>query len=77
MNVTSTQEQEEPAAADSVTTSLCVRAYVEFPGIFDVLLLATQSTDLKSYTAHFALAGVPRELADRFTKKFFASLGWN
>ena len=60
----------------SVATSLCVRAYVELPKLFDVLLLATQGTETQSYTAHFALAGVSKEIADQFTRKFFASLGW-
>ena len=67
---------EEGAADGTLTTALCVRSYVELAGLFDVLLLATQSTDDESYTAHFALAGVPEDVADAFTKKFFASLGW-
>jgi len=68
--------KEEGLKSGSVTTSLCVRAYVELPDLFDVLLLATQGTDTESYTAHFALAGVPQNLANEFTQKFFASLGW-
>lgn len=60
----------------SITTSLCTRGYVEMPGLFDVMLLATLHSDLESYTAHFALAGVPQELATQFTQKFFTSLGW-
>lgn len=60
----------------SVTTSLCVRAYVELPELFDVLVLANQATDTETYTAHFALAGVPKDLADQFARKFFSALGW-
>jgi len=67
---------DENASSGSVTISLCVRAYIELPELYDVLLLATQGEDTESYTAHFALAGVPRDLADRFTRKFLASLGW-
>ncbi len=67
---------DEAVSSGSVTTSLCIRAYVELPDLFDVLLLATQGTDTESYTAHFALAGVPKDLADQFTRKFFATLGW-
>lgn len=59
-----------------VQASLCTRAYVEMPGLFDVLLLATQRQDTQLYTAHFALAGVSREIADAFTRKFLTSLGW-
>lgn len=59
-----------------VKTSLCTRGYVEMPGLFDVLMLATQSSDIETYTAHFALAGVSQSAAQAFTEKFFASLGW-
>ena len=70
------KSSEEGVKSGGVTTSLCVRSYVELPNLFDVLLLATQGTDTESYTAHFAQAGVPKDLADKFTRKFFASLGW-
>jgi len=46
------------------------------PGLFDVLLLATQREEDRVYSAHFALAGVSRELADAFAVKFLATLGW-
>ena len=59
-----------------VNMSLCTRAYVELPALFDVMLLASANLEAESYTAHFALAGVPKDLADRFTTKFFSSLGW-
>ena len=73
VNVTSS---DEGVHSGSVATSLCVRAYVELPELYDVLLLANQATDTETYTAHFALAGVPKDLADQFTRKFLAALGW-
>lgn len=63
-------------AENQIQASLCTRAYIEMPGLFDVLLLATQREDDRIYTAHFALAGVSRKLADAFTRKFLTTLGW-
>ena len=62
--------------APAVNMSLCTRAYVELPELFDVMLLASANLETESYTAHFALAGVPKDLANRFTRKFLSSLGW-
>lgn len=64
------------SAGGQVQASLCTRAYIEMPGLFDVLLLATLPEQDRVYTAHFALAGVSRELADKFARKFLTALGW-
>jgi len=67
-----------PVADDNqVQASICTRAYIEMPGLFDVLLLATQREQDRVYSAHFALAGVSKELADAFTVKFLTTLGWH
>lgn len=76
VNVSGAESADGKVPDGSVTTSLCTRGYIEMPGLFDVLLLATLNEDTESYTAHFALAGVPQELAMQFMQKFFASLGW-
>ena len=60
----------------TIKASLCTRAYVDMPGLYDVMLLATQSSDLDAYSVHYALAGVSPEIATRFAEKFFSSLGW-
>ena len=66
-----------PDADDNqVQASICTRAYVEMPGLFDVLLLATQREEDQVYSAHFSLAGISREIADAFTVKFLTTLGW-
>ena len=70
-------KQSASAEKSLVQASLCTRAYVDMPGLFDVLLLATQNQNTRVYSVHFALAGVSRELADAFTRKFLTSLGWN
>ncbi len=66
----------DQAPAGDVRASLCVRAYVNMPGLFDVLVMAIHTTPTTSYRAHYTLAGVSQALSDRFARKFFAALGW-
>lgn len=56
----------------------CVRAYKRFPGLYDVLYLrGSVSKKRQAYISHFTLAGVSREHANTFTRKFMEVIQWN
>lgn len=55
----------------------CVRPYLKFKGLFDVLYMAVSLDKRdKSILAHYTLAGVTQENAERFLEKFIAELSW-
>lgn len=58
-------------------TILCLRAYKEFEGLYDVLFIgATLDHDQQGLISHFTLAGVAKESALSFTKQFMDAVAW-
>lgn len=58
-------------------TVLCLRAYKEFDGLYDVLFIgATLNHDEQGLISHFTLAGVSKESALSFTKQFMDAIAW-
>ncbi|WP_158969557.1 serine protease [Paraglaciecola sp. L3A3] len=61
----------------SSKTVLCLRAYKDFDKLYDVLFVAaTLDHDENGLISHFTLAGVAKESALTFTKKFMDSIEW-
>lgn len=55
----------------------CVRAYKEYPDLYDAIYLAaTVPTDQFGFISRFSLAGVSKENADAFTRKFMETVVW-
>jgi len=58
-------------------SSYCLRAYLDYPGLFDVLYVArAQRPGPEALFLHYTLAGVGRESARVFHRKFVGSLAW-
>jgi len=58
--------------------TFCARKYLKYPGLYDVLYIAgTIHENNKGLVSHFTLAGVDKELALQFTRKFLGSIRWN
>ncbi|MDP4944846.1 MAG: serine protease [Alishewanella sp.] len=58
-------------------TIYCVRAYKDYPELFDVLFLAgTVPAEQQGFVSHFSLAGVSQQNADAFTRKFMETVKW-
>ncbi|QHJ12098.1 Putative serine protease HhoB [Paraglaciecola mesophila] len=56
---------------------LCLRAYKEFPHLYDVLYIgATLNHESQGLISHFTLAGVSQGSAMRFTKQFVGAIAW-
>lgn len=56
---------------------LCLRAYNEFPHLYDVLYIgATLNHESQGLISHFTLAGVSQGSAMRFTKQFVGAIAW-
>lgn len=56
---------------------LCVRAYKDYPELFDVLYLgATVDKNQQALVSHFTLAGVNQKNAMAFTGKFIKAVTW-
>ncbi|MBA3582128.1 MAG: trypsin-like peptidase domain-containing protein [Gammaproteobacteria bacterium] len=57
--------------------SLCTRAYADFDDLYDVLFIgATVNHKKQGLVAHFTLAGVDKNLAMKFSKKFMENIQW-
>ncbi|PKL95624.1 MAG: hypothetical protein CVV18_04785 [Gammaproteobacteria bacterium HGW-Gammaproteobacteria-8] len=57
--------------------SHCLRAYLDYPGLYDVLFVARAQLDgPEGIHLHYTLAGVGREAAAMFHRKFVGSLQW-
>lgn len=55
----------------------CVRAYKDYPDLYDaVYLAATIPTEQLGFISRFTLAGVSKENADAFTRKFMETVVW-
>ncbi|MDA0821308.1 MAG: serine protease [Proteobacteria bacterium] len=64
---------------DVVTkTTFCVREYKKYRGLFDVLFFgASVHERTAGLISHFTIAGIERELAMAFMRKFISSIQWN
>lgn len=57
--------------------SHCLRAYLDYPGLYDVLFIARAQRDgPEGVHLHYTLAGVGRDTAAAFHRKFIRSLRW-
>lgn len=57
---------------------MCSRAYKEYPGLFDVALIAASyDKATQGLISHFTLSGVEKSLALKFARKFMESATWN
>lgn len=57
--------------------SFCVRAYLDYPGIHDILFVArAQRPGPEGVFLHYTLAGVGLDTALRFHRKFVGSVAW-
>ena len=58
-------------------TVMCLRAYKEFSQLYDVLFLsATLDHERQGLISHYTLAGVSKDSALEFTKKFMDAIAW-
>lgn len=56
---------------------LCARPYKQFPGLYDVMLMAaTVDQDHQGLIAHFSLAGIDKALALEFARRFMERVSW-
>ncbi|MDU0355364.1 serine protease [Paraglaciecola aquimarina] len=80
VDVTNYQCQEDKVTnihGVSSKTILCLRGYKEFDKLYDVLFVsATLDHDNSGLISHFTLAGVAKDSAQTFTKKFMDSIEW-
>lgn len=70
----------QSASDEEVVTkaTYCARKYLDYPGLYDVLYLgASVHEDNKGLISHFTLAGVSRDMAALFSKKFVENIKWN
>jgi len=80
-DVTNFSCHENFVTADSsptITKSiLCVRAYKEFPGLYDFLYTgATVHDGHRGLISHFTISGVEKDLGMQFTQKFIEHVRW-
>jgi len=58
-------------------TSYCVRAYADYPGLYDVLFVArAQRQGPEAVFIHYTLAGVGLEQARRFHQRLLEAVSW-
>lgn len=56
---------------------LCARPYKQFPGLYDVMLMAaTVDQRHEGLIAHFSLSGIDKSLALAFTRRFMERVSW-
>jgi len=70
---------EQPMDANPIIwkTTLCARAYKDYPGLFDLVFVsASVNMEDKGLVSHFALAGVTREMGEKFSKRFMEHVIW-
>lgn len=57
--------------------SYCLRTYMDYPGIYDVLYIArAMPTERQGLHIHYTLSGVPREAAARFHVRMLENVQW-
>jgi len=67
----------EALGGEAFKASHCLRAYLDYPGLYDVLYVArAQRAGAEGVHLHYTLAGVGRESAAAFHRKFVGSLQW-
>lgn len=55
----------------------CLRTYLDYPGIYDVLYVARAMRDKdEGIHIHYTLAGVGREASERFHRQFLGAVQW-
>jgi len=55
----------------------CVRAYKDFPKLYDVLYLGISiDKDQQALLSHFTISGVAQDSVQAFTKQFMESVSW-
>jgi hypothetical protein len=66
------------AASPVLTKSIfCVRAYKDFPGLYDFLYTgATVHDGRKGLISHFTISGIEKDLGIQFTRKFIGHVRW-
>ncbi|MGB0450105.1 MAG: hypothetical protein ACPGF6_05890, partial [Porticoccaceae bacterium] len=58
-------------------TVFCVRAYKDYPQLYDVLFLQGTVDDSRAaFLSHFTLAGVSQKNAQAFARKFMGVAKW-
>ena len=58
-------------------TVLCVRAYKDYPDLYDVLFLqGTVDDSAKAFVSHFTLAGVSKRNSQQFAERFMEYSQW-
>jgi hypothetical protein len=58
-------------------STFCVREYRKYRGLYDVLFFgASVHKKTSALISHFTVAGVERDLARAFVRKFIASIQW-
>ncbi|MDT8448873.1 MAG: serine protease [Wenzhouxiangellaceae bacterium] len=69
---------EIPALAGApFKSSFCLRTYLDYPGLYDVLFIArAQLPETEAVHVHYTLAGVGREAAMKFHRHFLGALAW-
>ena len=65
------------ASSRQYKTLFCLRAYKDYPDLYDVLFLqGTVDHAEKAFVSHFTLAGVSKENSLNFTKRFMEYSQW-
>ena len=68
----------EKLAGVPFKASYCVRTYLDYPGLYDVLYVARgMPNDTEGLQVHYTLAGVGRNAASRFHDHLLGVLQWN
>lgn len=69
---------EIPALAGTpFKSSFCLRTYLDYPGLYDVLFVArAQLPGTEAVHVHYTLAGVGRDAAMKFHEHFLGALAW-
>ncbi|MEM7054864.1 MAG: hypothetical protein AAF446_10000, partial [Pseudomonadota bacterium] len=58
--------------------SYCVRTYLDYPGLYDILYVARgMPEDTQGLHVHYTMAGVSRDAASRFHNHLLGVLQWN
>lgn len=81
-DVTEFECREDWISPDSLTPvefkgSYCLRAYLDYPGLYDVLYVARAlMPDSEGLHVHYTLAGVGRDKAMQFHRRLMGALSW-
>ncbi len=62
---------------DNNLMALCIRAYKNYPDLYDALYYSIANRNNQGFIAHFTLAGVSKDITLMFTQKFTNAFAWN